>query len=205
MKNPLKSTLLPWLTLGAGIWGLILRIWLFTSGVDGKGLLIDSHPANALSFIVCALFLGALVLCVSDLGHAPAYTMLFPEGKPILLGNCIAAVGLVATGFFELQTAEGLFGLAYFLITLLAAASLAYIGWSSYKKTSVSFVFHAAVTTFFMLGTPVAKFLFPIDRIHLSDAYRLPPHHPRRPFRQPVHLCTFQSGGAVLLPYEPAG
>lgn len=151
MKNPLKSTLLPWLTLGAGILGLILRSWLYTSGMDGKGLLIESHPANAMSFIVCALFLGALILCVSDLGHAPAYTMLFPEGKPILLGNCIAAVGLAATGFFELQSAEGMFGLVYFLVTLLAAASLAFIGWCSYKKTPVSFLFHAAVTMFFML------------------------------------------------------
>lgn len=151
MKKNLKPIFLPWITLGSGIIGLALRIWLYTDGVDTKGLLVNSHPANTLSFLVCAIFFATLAICVSDLGHAPAYNRLFHRNIFVLLGNGIAAAGMIITGFSGLQAFRGLLSPLYILAELLAAASLLYIGWCSYKKRNISFIFHASVTACLML------------------------------------------------------
>lgn len=151
MKKYLRPNYLPWISLGSGIVGLALRIWMYTDGVDAKGLLLQSHPANALSFLICAVFFIFLTLCVSALGHAPKHSQLF-SGKPsVLLGNGIAAAAIILTGFSGLNALNGLFSPLYLLVELLSAASLLYIGWCSYKKQRISFLFHASVTACLML------------------------------------------------------
>ena len=65
MNKLCKPSYLPVVTLSAGCLGLALRIWLFLGGTDEKGLLLSSHPANALIFILTALFLGYLFFWLS--------------------------------------------------------------------------------------------------------------------------------------------
>ena len=64
MKKLMKPAFLPIFTLAAGVLGLALRAWLFFGGTDQKGLLVSSHPANALIFILTALVLAVLFICM---------------------------------------------------------------------------------------------------------------------------------------------
>ena len=66
MKHPFRSRILPHFTLGAGLLGLALRIWLF-SDIDGKGLLPAGHPADSALYILTALTLGILYLATREL------------------------------------------------------------------------------------------------------------------------------------------
>lgn len=61
MKHPFKSQTLPQFTLGAGLLGLVQRIWLF-SDIDEKGLLPANHPADSILYLLTALTLGILFL-----------------------------------------------------------------------------------------------------------------------------------------------
>lgn len=66
MKHPFRSHILPYFTIGAGMLGLALRIWLF-SGIDEKGLLPAGHPADGALYILTALTLGILFLATREL------------------------------------------------------------------------------------------------------------------------------------------
>lgn len=70
MKNPFKSTILPYFTLLAGGLGLFLRFWLF-SAVDEKGLLPSGHFADIALYILSAVVLAILFLCSRNLIRVP--------------------------------------------------------------------------------------------------------------------------------------
>ena len=85
MNKFMKPSYLPVLTLLGGLLGLILRAWLVLAGTDEKGLLVTTHPAHILVFVLTALVLAAIFLCVRPLGALKRYQDLFPNG--ILPGN----------------------------------------------------------------------------------------------------------------------
>ena len=154
MKRLLKpNIILPWFTLAAGGLGLILRIWLLTGGVDEKGLLVTGHPANILTFILTAVTMAVLFLCVRPLGGAPDYNHLFPLCLPAVIGNGVAAAGIAVIAIRQLMGSADTFSLVSGIIGLIAACSLAYLGWCRLKRLRPSFVFHAAVTGYLMLYT----------------------------------------------------
>ena len=153
MKQLLKPNILPWFTLGVGAQGLLLRIWLLTGGIDEKGLLVTGHPANVLLFILTAFTLAVLFLCVRPLGPATSYSQLFPFSLPALIGNGIAAAGMAIVAIRQLAGSEDTFSLLSGIVGLVAASSLAYLGWCRLKQLRPSFVFHGVVTGYLMLYT----------------------------------------------------
>ena len=87
MKNPLEPKKVPLLVLAGGMLGLLLRLWLFATGVDENGLILQQHPANALVFILTAVVLLALYLCLRPLTGTPAYKLLFKPSVPAAAGG----------------------------------------------------------------------------------------------------------------------
>ena len=86
MNRYLKPSHLPFVTLTAGALGLILRIWLKLAGTDEKGLLVTTHPAHILIFVLTALALAYMLLCVRPLDAVKRYADLFPRGKLACFG-----------------------------------------------------------------------------------------------------------------------
>ena len=75
MKKLLKAENLPYFTLGAGLIGFLLRIVLYTTGRDEKGLFIAGHPAGIAVFVLAGLALVGILLflfqeqvCITNLG-----------------------------------------------------------------------------------------------------------------------------------------
>lgn len=58
MKRSCNLSRISCVTLGMGGLGIGLRLWLYATGVDQKGLLLENHPAGILSFVLTAVFLA---------------------------------------------------------------------------------------------------------------------------------------------------
>jgi len=142
---------LPVLALGAGLPGLALRFWLFSTGVDEKGLVVTSHPASILSFVLIALFLALLFLATFKEKVTPEYEALFPASWLPFAGSCLAAAGIVFTAVTEIPGSKGIIGLGTCIFALLGAAMLAVGGWFRLKGKRPTYYLHALITGYLML------------------------------------------------------
>jgi hypothetical protein len=88
MKKYLQPKYVPPLALGGGVLGFFLRLWLFSTGVDEKGLLRQEHPAAAMVFLLTGLVLLGLYLCLRPLTGQGAYRRIFPT-SPLAAKNSI--------------------------------------------------------------------------------------------------------------------
>lgn len=151
MKNLFKPTILPLFTLCAGVLGFLLRIWLYATGVDEKGLIITSHPANALIFILTALVIAVLFLCTRSLNAKHSYSELFPGSKTGAAGCFAAAAGILVTDTVEIFLKRDPITTATLILGLAAAACLLFLGFCRLKQLRPSFLFHTVVTVYMML------------------------------------------------------
>lgn len=151
IKRPVKSSHLLIFTASAALLGLLLRIWLYTTAVDEKGLLITSHPAGIMVFILTALVVAALAYCVIRLGTPPAYNQLFPVSTFAFFGNLLSAAGFLISGILRLSEQNGLLSILSFIVSIAAAGSLVYIALCRQKQQHPSMLFHGILTISVML------------------------------------------------------
>lgn len=107
MKHLFRLSYLPFFTAGAGIFGFILRLWLFAA-IDEKGLLPARHIACTLLYL-----LSALVLAVAFLSTRKSSAIPFPR-KTMRIPHALA---YAFTGIMMLIT--------FFQGVTLSAVSLA--------------------------------------------------------------------------------
>lgn len=143
MKLFSKSHILPYLSLGTGLLGVCLRLWLYAGGRDEKGLLVTGHPANIALFILTAAVLAVLFLRVRTLGHAPGYSHLFPRSVPAAIGNGVSAVAVLLSLPLSLSATT--------VLGLLAAASFAYLAFCALRHLRPAFWLHGIITVYFMV------------------------------------------------------
>lgn len=158
MKKIFMPHILPLFTLGAGGLGFALRVWLFTAGVDEKGLVIPSHPANSLLFILSAAVICILFLCTRSVSKL-SYKQSFPASPAAAVGHWIAAAGILAADFAELADVGDTITVISFFLGLLAAACLVYLGWCRLKHIHPSMIFYTVVTIYLL--------------VHLMSQYRI--------------------------------
>lgn len=157
MKN--KTKYLPILTLICGLTGLALRMWLLNSGVDAKGLLITTHPANVASYLLTALFLLVLLLAVRPLNAVSSYKKLYPPSAFALVGCILAAAGIALSAVYEILQRRDLIAMLTLAVGLLAAVSLVLMGIGRKKGGRPNYLLHACLCVYLML--------------HLINQYRL--------------------------------
>ena len=151
MKNPLRPKWIPVLTLLAGILGIVLRRWLFTTGIDEKGLLAAAHPANGAGYVLTGLALLGIFLCAQTVTDKKPYRGLFPPSVPAAVGCWVAAVGVGFTAFTEMGQAKDAVGWMCTILGVAAAAGLAVVGIHRLKGTRPNAIFHALLTAYLML------------------------------------------------------
>lgn len=159
MKKLFKPTLLPLFTLIASLVGFGLRLWLFLTGTDERGLLPANHIAGILSFVLTAIVLAVLVLCTHKLTPLNSYSKLFPAWPLAGIGCAAAAAGILYVNIRDLLVQPDVITIATLVLGLVAAAALLILGFCRLKGNHPSFWLQAAVTVYFML--------------HLVSQYRL--------------------------------
>lgn len=151
MKKLFNTTLLPILPLSAGLSGLVLRVLLYATGIDEKGLLVNDHPLISLSFILAALVLGAVFLCCRDIPATGKPAALFPESPVAAFGCSAAAVGILLTDTYELFIRKDTITSACFVLGIAAAACLLFAAHCHKQGKHPSFLIYGIVTVYLML------------------------------------------------------
>lgn len=151
MKFPLKPQILPLFTLGAGGIGLCLHIWLFTTGMDEKGLLISSHPAATLLFVLSALVLAVLFLTLRTLQPMSKYASLFPPSARNAVGCALGAGALLYTSIAEILSGTDIFAHLLLPLGIATAAVLVYTAFCRYKGFCPQFYLSCIPTVYMML------------------------------------------------------
>ena len=155
----INTKYLPIFTLVMGLIGFGLRFWLFQTGVDEKGLLVTSHPANALTFILTAIALTVIALSVQKLRAIRSHKKLYPASVLALLGCIPAAIGILLTAWMELQIKNDTITIAALVLAVMAAVSLVLLGIGRKKGLRPNFLMQAILTIYLM--------------VHLVSQYRL--------------------------------
>ena len=150
MKNPLKPKLIPVVTLVAGAVGILIRLWLLSTGIDHKGLLNTAHPANTLCFVLTGVFLALLFGCLYRAPHKP-YRGLFPPSVPSAVGCWIAAAGIGITLLSERAGTKDLLAVVSTVLGVLSVFALVILGLRRLQGIRPNPVYHALVTLYLML------------------------------------------------------
>lgn len=152
MRFPFNPKIFPRLSLWLGIAGFSLRVWLFSTGVDHKGLLATGHPANGLTFILSGVFLLLLALGAQTLHPVTKYGHLFPASPRRALGDVLGVVGILYAAIFMHRPFD-LLAVIILLLGLLAAAALVGTALCRTKGLRPNFLQTCAITAFMLLHT----------------------------------------------------
>ena len=147
----LRTTLIPWLILGAGAAGGGLYSLFISSTMDDRVLFPSFHPLLIAVYILAAAVLVLLALSLKKLTSTPAYGKLFPVGIMPSIGCVAGSAGIFVT---MLQTCmQPLAALQLFTIILAAISviSLLLIGWFRLKRLRPHYIFHGVLSVFLLL------------------------------------------------------
>lgn len=147
MKLSVKPILLKLLTLAAGGLGLMLRIVLYATGIDEKGLLIAGHWAGTSLWLISVMILAALFVLTRPIRGARDYRNIHPVSLTAGLGAFAASFGFVYTAIGEL----GMQSTAVMALTFASALALAFIGFCRISRMKPHFLCHAVLCVFFAL------------------------------------------------------
>lgn len=149
----LKPKFLPHIAAGAGILALGLRLWLLLTGIDGRGLVVDSHPASLLSYLLIVPVLALVFLLTRKVPGTPPYSKLFKRSLPACIGSWAAALGILVDGIVSFFRVEGYLGVLTGIAGIAAAGCLVLIGVCRAKPLRPAWGLHGAVAVFMMLRT----------------------------------------------------
>lgn len=147
MKKLFDAKLLPILPLSAGILGLLLRFWLYATGIDEKGLLVTGHPLMPISFLLTAAVLAALLLCCRNIPKNSD----FPESPVAALGCAAAAIGILLTNTLELIIRQDTITIVCFALGIAAAICMLIATACHIKGNRPSFIVFGILTVYLML------------------------------------------------------
>lgn len=145
MKLSVKPELMKLLTLTAGTLGLMLRVVLFATGFDEKGLLISGHWAGKGLWILTAAMVAAIFLLTRTIHGSKRYFEAHPASFGACLGAVLAAFAIGRTAIQELGTQSLLVTVPGFA----AAAALLVIAFCRVQPSRPNFLLHVIVCVFF--------------------------------------------------------
>ena len=151
MKKRRSAALLPWLILGLGILGALLRALLYATGVDDRGLLVDFHIYHILLGVLTVLTGACLVFLTRNLKQAGKYGFNFPKSVISAVGSAAAAVGFAVSSLQMLiNEGEGL-ATASALLGLISAGILAVLAFARLQGKQPSSVLSMVICVFLMV------------------------------------------------------
>lgn len=150
MKVSMKPNLLKLLTLSAGLLGLMLRLVLYATGIDNKGLLASGHWAGTTVWILTAgVILGLLVLTRSITGPSQ-YPIAYPRSIPAGLGCLVLAVAVLLSCLGEIASPPDSMGtLIRWVLGFLTVVALAGLCVCRIAGAKPVFLLHGLVCVYF--------------------------------------------------------
>lgn len=144
MKNILKSTNLPWITLACGGVGLLLQLWLLGTA-DEKGFVASGHISGILLWILTAGVLALLLLLTRDLQEANKFSFNFPASDVGALGSLVGALGLAVSSVAELAQWEDAVATAAAVFGVACAVTLVFLAQCRRKGQRPNSLFHVLI------------------------------------------------------------
>lgn len=179
MKNLLNIHRLPYLILGSGCLGAALRLWMYATAVDEKGLLITGNIQHTLALILSAAVVAATVAAVWKLDGSNRFAANFPPSRTGGLSALLAAIGIVSVmldmDFAMMDTLD----LIWLVLSILSLPCLAVTGLCRLQGKRPPFYLHGLICVFFC--------------IHLANEYRVWSGNPQ------IADCIFQLFACVGL------
>jgi len=126
MEHKASQTKLKLLILCAGLLGAELRMVLYATAIDRKGLLIDGHWAATAVLVLTFLVLGMLVFCCRRIRGPQDYRDSYPASLIPALGSLICALGFLVTGLRDLKEVTLSLDRIAAWLSILSAAALVY-------------------------------------------------------------------------------
>lgn len=149
MKKMLSPNRLPFFTLAAGILGLLLRVWLFATGMDEKGLLVSRHPGAILSWALAAAAMAVLFFCTRGL-RAFSSQKTHKASAMGFIGSVIAAAGIAVTELSAILTQIDTFSLISGILGVVSSICLCAISMSYLKGKLPAFGLPCVVVVYFL-------------------------------------------------------
>ena len=151
MKINLKPQKLKILILAMGAVGFLLRVLLYTTGIDEKGLLLTNHWSAIAQWILTAAAAAALILLTRSIQGSQRYADAYPVSNPGGFG-CFAAgaaflissIGSISECFTNLDTAVMVLG-------FVSAAAMVAVGLCRLLGAKPFFLFHGVVCLYLAL------------------------------------------------------
>lgn len=159
MKQYLKPSRLPTLTLVCGLIVFALRLWLLSLGTDAHGLLAAGSLPDLLCWIFVALTIALLALGTRQLYGAVKYSYNFPPSVSAAVGMVFAAIGFCISSFADLAAGGDTVSNISSMLGFLAAASLLVLAYCRYSGLHLNVLFHGIICLYLM--------------VHLVAHYRL--------------------------------
>lgn len=151
MKNPVKSDTLKYLILGSGGLGLVLRILLYATGIDGRGLLVKGHWASVALCVLTVAVLAAVFLTTRLFCAAANYRTAYPASVIAAVGAFAAMIGIGITTVTEFAEFSSRIHLIVWILGLISTLSMGCIGICRLTGKKPSFLLYAAICLYFAL------------------------------------------------------
>lgn len=150
MKKYFRPRYLPVLTLLAGILGMLLRVWLYATGIDDKNLLIQGHPADILVWILTVITVAGLFYLTQPLKGQGGYRSNFPASLPGAIGCWVLAAGLFITALGDLMSGSDRIVMIAGILGVLCVPAMVFAGYSRYCGTRSSFLLYALLSVYYI-------------------------------------------------------
>lgn len=126
LSNPI------WITCICGALGLLclpLRLWMMNTGIDGKALMIGSHPGNIFSWVLTALL--AAVLITAMVRKPDKYS--FRPGVFSGFSAVVAAAVLAMTAVYAFRGEVSHLSVIYGILATLGAISEGFLAFFRFR------------------------------------------------------------------------
>lgn len=151
MKLTVKPLHFKYLILGAGGLGLVLRVLLYATGIDEKGLLVTGHWAHWGVWLLTAATAAVLFLLSRPIQGPERYEDAYPVSFSAAAGCFLAAAAFLGSSLSGFSAAATRLDMIVHLMGIAAAASLAYVGYCRLTRNQPLFLFHAVVCVYLAL------------------------------------------------------
>ena len=151
MKLTIKTEQLKFLMLGAGGLGLALRIALYATGIDGRGLLESGHWAHTAVWILTAAAALVLLICCRSITGPEEVSNAYPPSVTAALGAFAAMVGIGFTTGREFAEFSSRLHLIVWIVGICSVVAQGRIGLCRLTGKKPHFLLHVAVCVYFAL------------------------------------------------------
>lgn len=151
MKNPVKAETTKYLMLTVAALGLALRILLYSTGMDGRGLLVRFHWTSVALTVLTAAVLVAVFLGTRTVGGSKKCRSAYPASPLAAAGAFAAMAGIGITTVMGFGEFSSRLHLIIWVLGLCSAVCMGIAGFCRLTGKTPTFLLYAVLCVYFAL------------------------------------------------------